>query len=66
MPITSTDPTVTSTMLPTVNPTTPAPNSAAADHNSLRRPSQPSSRAEARPATVLPAANAATCSPPTA
>ncbi len=62
--MTSTEPTVTAAMRPAVNPIAPAPISAAADQNSVRRPSVRSSRAETTPATMLPAANAATCSPP--
>ena len=63
-PMTSTEPTVTSAMRPAVNPIVPAPITAADDQNSARRPSARSSRAEITPATRLPAANAATCSPP--
>ena len=65
MPITSTEPTVTSAIRPAVNPITPAPSTVTADHNNRRRPSQRSNRAETTPAAVLPAANAAMCSPPT-
>jgi hypothetical protein len=65
-PMTSAEPTVTAAMRLAVNPIAPAPISAAADHHSARRPSARSSRAETTPATVLPAANAATCSPPVA
>ena len=62
--MTSTEPTVAAATRPAVNPIAPAPISTAADQNSLRRPSVRSSRAAATPATMLPAANAATCSPP--
>ena len=62
--MTSTEPTVTSATRPAVNPIAPTPITAAADQNSVRRPSARSSRAEIMPATMLPAANAATCSPP--
>jgi hypothetical protein len=62
--MTSTEPTVAAATRPAVNPIAPAPISAAADQNSVRRPSPRSSRAEITPATMLPAANAATCSPP--
>jgi hypothetical protein len=65
MPITSTEPTVTSAIRPAVNPITPTPSTATADHNSRPRPSQRSNCAETTPAAVLPAANAATCSPAT-
>ena len=62
--MTSTEPTVKEAMRPAVNPIAPAAISAAADQNSVRRPSARSSRGEITPATRLPAANAATCSPP--
>jgi hypothetical protein len=64
MPMTRTEPIVIAAMGPAVNPMVPAASSAAADQNSVRRPRARSSRAEITPATVLPAANAATCSPP--
>ena len=64
-PITRTEPTVAAATFPAVNPTAPAAITAAPDHSSARRPSPRSSRAATRPATMLPAANAATCSPPT-
>ena len=60
----STEPTVAAATRPTVNPTVPAPISAADDQNSVRRPTARSRRAEIIPATRLPAANAATCRPP--
>ena len=44
-PMTSTEPMVTAAMRPAVNPIAPAPISAAADQNSVRRPSARSSRA---------------------
>ncbi len=65
-PMTSTEPMVTAAVRPAVRPTAPRPISAAADQSSVRRPSARSSRADTRPATMLPAANAATCSPPVA
>ena len=63
--MTSTEPTVTSAICPAANPIAPAPMTAAPDQNSVRRPIPRSIRAAIAPATMAPAANAATCSPPT-
>ena len=51
-------------MRPSVSAIAPAPITAAEDQNSVRRPSARSTRPDAKPASTLPAANAATCSPP--
>jgi hypothetical protein len=64
--MTSTAPIVTAATRPAVSPAAPAPITTAADQKSVRRPSARSSVAEIPPATMLPAANAATCRPPTA
>jgi hypothetical protein len=62
--MTSTEPTVTVATRPAVSPIAPAPMSAAAAQNSMRRPSARSSRAATTPAISAPPAKEATCSPP--
>src|SRR2546423_91343 len=62
--MTSTEPTVTPATRPSVRTVAPAAISAAADQSNRRRPRARSSRADITPASMLPAAKAATCSPP--
>ena len=64
-PITSREPIVASAAWPSVSAIVAAPISAAPDQNNARRPTAASIRPETRPASTLPAANAATCRPPT-
>ncbi len=64
-PIRAIDPIVAGTAPARVSRPAPVAITAAADQSSTVRPTARSSRGDRMPATALPAANAATCSPPT-
>ena len=64
MPMISSAPIVSTGVRPSVSATVAAPITAAPAQNTARRPTRASNRPELSPATTLPAANAATCSPP--